>query len=125
MSLNLEIKKTGGVSVVNIRGRITLGEGASSLNDTLRGMAGAGHRNILLDLAEVSYLDSSGLGVLISSFATVAHLGGQLKLASVNDRLRDVMLITKVYTVFDVYEDVATGVASFHELPEEVEAVSR
>ena len=113
MSFKLSIRETNGVSVVDVSGRVTLGEGATTLRETLREMAGAGHRKILLNLSGLTYLDSSGIGVLVSSFATLANLDGALKLAKLSSRVKDLLLITKLYTVFEVFEDEASAIESF------------
>jgi anti-sigma B factor antagonist len=103
----------GDVSVVDVAGRITLGEGSSALRDTLREMVGKGQKKILLNLGEVSYIDSSGIGELVSGFTTVANSGGTLKLLNLNKRVKDLLQITKLYTVFDVHDDEAAAVRSF------------
>jgi len=101
------------VSVVDVAGRITLGEGSSALRDLLRDMVGKGEKKILLNLGDVSYIDSSGIGELVSGFTTVTNSGGQLKLLNLNKRVKDLLQITKLYTVFDVHEDEAGAVRSF------------
>jgi anti-sigma B factor antagonist len=101
------------VSVVDVAGRITLGEGSSALRDLLRDMTSKGNKKILLNLGEVSYIDSSGIGELVSGFTTVTNSGGQLKLLNLNKRVKDLLQITKLYTVFDVHEDEAGAVRSF------------
>jgi anti-sigma B factor antagonist len=103
----------GDVSVVDVAGRITLGEGSSALRDTMRGLVSAGQKKILLNLGEVSYIDSSGIGELVSGFTTVTNSGGQLKLLNLAKRVKDLLQITKLYTVFDVREDEADAVRSF------------
>ncbi len=113
MSLKLSNRKSGGVSIVDISGRVTLGETASALREMIRQMARAGERQILLNLSDLNYLDSSGMGVMVSSFATINSLGGHLKLTSLSNRVKDLLLITKLYTVFEIFEDESTAVASF------------
>jgi anti-sigma B factor antagonist len=103
----------GDVSVVDVAGRITLGEGSSALRETLRDMVSKGQKKILLNLGDVSYIDSSGIGELVSGFTTVTNSGGQLKLLNLNKRVKDLLQITKLYTVFDVHEDEAGAVRSF------------
>jgi anti-sigma B factor antagonist len=98
---------------VDVAGRITLGEGSSALRDLLREMVGKGQKKILLNLGEVSYIDSSGIGELVSGFTTVTNSGGQLKLLNLNKRVKDLLQITKLYTVFDVHEDEAGAIRSF------------
>jgi anti-sigma B factor antagonist len=101
------------VSVIDVAGRITLGEGSSALRDTLRGMVAKGQKKVLLNLGEVSYIDSSGIGELVSGFTTVTNSGGQLKLLNLTKRVKDLLQITKLYTVFDVHEDEAGAIRSF------------
>jgi len=113
MSLSINIRQTNDVSIVDVGGRITLGEGATTLRDTLRAMPKDGHKRILLNLEEASYIDSSGLGVLVAAFASIANQGGELKLLHLTKRVRDLLLITKLFTVFDVFEDEALAVRSF------------
>ena len=113
MSVKLNIRQIGDVSVVDVAGRITLGEGSSALRDSLREMVGKGQKKILLNLGEVSYIDSSGIGELVSAFTTVTNGGGQLKLLNLTKRVKDLLQITKLYTVFDVHDSEVTAVRSF------------
>ena len=113
MSVKLNSRQVGDVSVVDVAGRITLGEGSSALRDLMRDMVGKGQKKILLNLGEVSYIDSSGIGELVSGFTTVTNSGGQLKLLNLNKRVKDLLQITKLYTVFDVHEDEAGAIRSF------------
>jgi len=99
--------------VVDAAGRITLGEGSSALRDVLRDMVAKGQKKILLNLSEVSYIDSSGIGELVSGFTTVTNQGGSLKLLGLTKRVKDLLQITKLYTVFDVHDDEASAVRSF------------
>ena len=101
------------MSVVDAAGRITLGEGSSALRETIRELVNKGQKKILLNLAEVSYIDSSGIGELVSAFTTVTNQGGQLKLLGLTKRVKDLLQITKLYTVFDVHEDEAHAIRSF------------
>ena len=113
MSVKLTTRQVGEVTVVDAVGRITLGEGASTFRDTLRDLAGGGKKKLLLNLGEVSYIDSSGIGELVSGFTTVTNAGGQVKLLNLTKRVKDLLQITKLYTVFEVFEDEATAVRSF------------
>ena len=113
MSIKLNTRQVGDVSVLDISGRITLGEGSSALRDALRDVVSKGQKKILLNLGEVSYIDSSGIGELVSGFTTVTNSGGQLRLLGLNKRVKDLLQITKLYTVFDVHEDEASAVRSF------------
>lgn len=113
MSVKLSTRQVGDVSVVDVAGRITLGEGSSALRETLREMVGKNQKKILLNLGDVSYIDSSGIGELVSGFTSVTNSGGQLKLLNLNKRVKDLLQITKLYTVFDVHDDEAHAIRSF------------
>jgi anti-sigma B factor antagonist len=103
----------GDVSVVDVAGRITLGEGSSALRDALRDLVGKGQNKILLNLGDVSYIDSSGIGELVSGFTSVTNSGGTLKLLNLTKRVQDLLQITKLYTVFDVHDSEVHAIASF------------
>jgi anti-sigma B factor antagonist len=111
--VKLTTRQVGDVTVVDAAGRITLGEGASTLRDTIRDLAAAGNKNLLLNLAEVSYIDSSGIGELVSAFTTVANAGGKVKLLNLTKRVQDLLQITKLYTVFEVFSAEDDAVRSF------------
>ncbi len=113
MSVKLSTRQVGDVTVVDAVGRITLGEGASTFRDTTRELAASGHKKLLLNLAEVSYIDSSGIGEMVSGFTTVTNQGGSVKLLNLTKRVKDLLQITKLYTVFEVFEDEAAAVRSF------------
>jgi anti-sigma B factor antagonist len=113
VSVKLTTRQVGDVTVVDAVGRITLGEGASTFRDSIRDLAASGHKKILLNLAEVSYIDSSGIGELVSGFTTVANQGGSVKLLKLTKRVQDLLQITKLYTVFEVHDDEAKAVRSF------------
>jgi anti-sigma B factor antagonist len=113
VSVRMTSRQVGDVTVIDAAGRITLGEGASDFRDTIRSLAAKGQKKILLNLSEVSYIDSSGIGELVSGFTTVTNGGGQLKLVGLSKRIKDLLQITKLYTVFDVYDEEATAVRSF------------
>ena len=113
MSAKLSPRQVGDVIVVDVSGRITLGEGSSNLREGIRGLLTQGNKKILLNLGEVSYIDSSGIGELVSGFTSVANQGGQLKLLNLTKRVRDLLQITKLYTVFEVFDDEAAAVGSF------------
>jgi anti-sigma B factor antagonist len=113
VSVKLSTRQVGDVSVVDVAGRITLGEGSSALRDLLREMVGKGQKKILLNLGDVSYIDSSGIGELVSGFTTVTNNGGEMKLLNLNKRVKDLLQITKLYTVFDVHEDEAGAIRAF------------
>ncbi|MBL8220203.1 MAG: STAS domain-containing protein [Bryobacterales bacterium] len=113
MSVKLSTRQVGDVTVIDAAGRITLGEGTSSLRDAIRDSLGAGHKKVLLNLGEVNYIDSSGIGELVSAFTTVTNQGGQLKLLNLSKRIQDLLQITKLYTVFEVHDDEAAAIRSF------------
>ena len=113
MSVKIDTRKVGDVTVVDVSGRITLGEGSSALRDVLRDLTAQGNKKILLNLSEVSYIDSSGIGELVSGFTSVSNGGGTLKLLGLTKRVKDLLQITKLYTVFDVHEEEAHAVRSF------------
>jgi anti-sigma B factor antagonist len=114
--VKLGIRETNGVTVVDVSGRVTMGEGAGTLRESISQLAASGHRRILLNLAELTSIDSSGIGVLVSGFATLNRLEGHLKLINLNSRVKDLLLITKLYTVFEIYEDEVRAAASFSEV---------
>jgi anti-sigma B factor antagonist len=103
----------GDVTVIDVAGRITLGEGSSNLREGIREMLAKGNKKILLNLGEVTYIDSSGIGELVSGFTSVANGGGQLKLINLTKRVKDLLQITKLYTVFEVFDDEAAAIRSF------------
>ena len=113
MSVKMTPRQVGDVTVVDAVGRITLGDGASAFRDTIRELANSGQKKLLLNLAEVSYIDSSGIGEMVSGFTTVTNQGGQVKLLNLTKRVQDLLQITKLYTVFEVFDDEATAVRSF------------
>jgi anti-sigma B factor antagonist len=113
VSIQVTSRQVEGVSVVDVVGRITLGEGASTLRETIRGLVAKDQKKILVNLGEVSYIDSSGIGELVAGFTTVTNHGGALKLLGLTKRVQDLLQITKLYTVFEVFDREATAVASF------------
>ena len=113
MSAIVKTRQIDGVAVVDVSGRITLGEGSSSVRDSLRELIGKGEKKILLNLSDVSYIDSSGIGELVSAYTTISNQGGTLKLVGLTKRVKDLLQITKLYTVFDVHEDEAHAIRSF------------
>jgi anti-sigma B factor antagonist len=111
--MKVSTRQVDGVAVVDCSGRITLGEGSVVLRDTVRELLGKGNKKILLNLADVNYIDSSGIGELVSGFTTVRNQGGELKLLKLTKKVHDLLQITKLYTVFDVTDDEATAIKSF------------
>ena len=113
MSAKLSPRQVGDVTVIDVSGRITLGEGSSNLREGIRDLMAKGNKKVLLNLGEVSYIDSSGIGELVSGFTSVANQGGQLKLLNLTKRVQDLLQITKLYTVFEVHDDEAKAIRSF------------
>jgi anti-sigma B factor antagonist len=113
MSLKTSTRQVGGVTVMDLSGRITLGEGSVILRDGIRELLGKGERKILLNLGDVTYIDSSGIGELVSAFTAVRKEGGELKLLNLTKKVHDLLQITKLYTVFDVKDDEATAIAAY------------
>jgi anti-sigma B factor antagonist len=113
VSIKLNTRQVGDVTVLDLAGRITLGEGSSTLRDSLKELVAKGEKKILLNLGDVTYIDSSGIGELVSGFTTVTNGGGSLKLLGLNKRVKDLLQVTKLYTVFEAFEDEAEAVRSF------------
>jgi len=113
MSLRATYRDAGEVTVVDLSGRITLGDGSALLRKTIRGLLDDQRKNILLNLADVDYIDSSGIGELVHGFTSVKNQSGDLKLLHLTKKVRDLLQITKLYTVFDVYTDESTALQSF------------
>jgi anti-sigma B factor antagonist len=113
VALTIASREVDGVTVLDLSGRITLGEGSVQLRDAIRDLIGKGSKNILLNLGDVNYIDSSGLGELVSAFTTSKNQGAQLKLLSLTRKVHDLLQLTKLLTVFDVYDDEATAIASY------------
>lgn len=113
MAASASIRMAGSVAIVDLKGRITLGDGSGIIRETVKGLAEKGARSVLLNLAEVSYIDSGGLGEMVGSYATLRNQGAMMKLLNAKTRVHDVLQITKLYTVFEVFSDEAAAVASF------------
>lgn len=113
MSMKISTRQVDGVTILDLSGRITLGEGSVQLRDAVRDLLSKGQKEILLNLADVNYIDSSGIGELVSAFTTVRNQGGELKLLKLTKKVHDLLQITKLYTVFDVKDDEAQAIGSF------------
>lgn len=111
--LNIKERQAGDVTVLDLDGKITIGEGSIALRSAVRRLAEEGKKKILLNLAGVGYVDSSGIGELVSSFSSVSREGGQLKLLNLTQKIRDLLAITKLLTVFDVYDDESSAVSAY------------
>ena len=113
MSLKSSTRQVDGITVLDLSGRITLGEGSVVLRDVIREILGKGEKKILLNLGDVTYIDSSGIGELVSAFTAVRKEGGELKLLNLTKKVHDLLQITKLYTVFDVKDDEAAAISSY------------
>ncbi len=112
--LNINERQAGDVTVLDLSGKITIGEGSVALRAAIRRLLEEGKKRILLNLAGVSYVDSSGIGELVSSYTAIGkEEGGQLKLLNLTQKIRDLLTITKLLTVFDVYDSEAEALNSF------------
>jgi len=106
-------RETSGVTIIDVSGRITLGEGSAMLREMVRDLLGKGQKKIVLNLGDVNYIDSSGIGELVSGYTTVKNQGGEVKLLNLTKKVHDLLQITKLYTVFDVHNDEHSAVDSF------------
>jgi anti-sigma B factor antagonist len=113
VSMKVSNRQVDGITVVDMSGRITLGEGSVVLRDTIRDLVAKEQKKILLNLGDVTYIDSSGIGELVSAFTSVRREGGDLKLLNLTKKVHDLLQITKLYTVFDIKDDEATAIKSF------------
>jgi anti-sigma B factor antagonist len=113
VSMKVTTRQVDGITVLDLSGRITLGEGSVQLRDAVRDLLAKGSKLILLNLADVNYIDSSGIGELVSAYTTVRNQGGELKLLNLTKKVHDLLQITKLYTVFDVKDDEASAIASY------------
>jgi len=113
VSIDFSTRQSDGITIVDLKGRITLGEGSVTLRDTVHDLLSKGQKRILLNLGDVNYIDSSGIGELVSAFTAAKKQGGEVKLLNLSKRVHDLLQITKLYTVFDVKDDEALAVESF------------
>jgi anti-sigma B factor antagonist len=113
VTLKTNNRQVDAITIVDLSGRITLGEGSVKLRDTVRDLVGKGRNKILLNLGDVTYIDSSGIGELVSAFTSVRNQGGELKLLNLTKKVHDLLQITKLYTVFDIKDDEAAAIQSF------------
>jgi anti-sigma B factor antagonist len=111
--LNISERQVGEVTILDMGGKITIGEGSVALRTAIRRLLEEGKKKILLNLAKVGYIDSSGIGELVSSYTSINKEGGQLKLLNLTQKLQDLLTITKLLTVFDVYESEEEALAGF------------
>jgi len=113
VSIDFSTRQTDDITIVDLKGRITLGEGSVTVRDTVHDLLSKGQTRILLNLGNVNYIDSSGIGELVSAFAAAKKQGGELKLLNLTKKIHDLLQITKLYTVFDVKDDEVSAVKSF------------
>ena len=111
--MDIKERVVGGVSILDLSGKIVLGEGDVQVKDRIKDLLSDGQRRILLNLADVNYVDSAGLGALISSYTTVRREGGSLKLVNLTKRIQDLLAITKLITVFETFDTEETALDSF------------
>ncbi|SRR5260370_22829678 len=113
MSLSINTRHLSSVTILDLDGRITLGEGTGMLREAVKEVLARGEKSILLNLGNVSYIDSAGLGELVGCSTTVKNAGGTLKLLQLQKKIKDLLQITKLHTIFEVLDDEATAVKSF------------
>jgi anti-sigma B factor antagonist len=111
--MHIHERPVGDVMIIDLNGRMTLGEGQELLRDKVNSLIQQGHKNLVLNLAEVPYIDSAGLGEIVRTYTTVSHQGGALKLLNLTKRIQDLLMITKLLTVFETFEAEADAVKSF------------
>jgi len=111
--MQVTTRRTNGITIADLNGRITLGEGSAVLRETIRELVGKGEKNVVLNLAEVNDIDSSGIGELVSAFTTMRDRGGELKLLNLTSKVKDLLQITKLAAIFDVQKDEAEALAAF------------
>ena len=113
MALTAKTRNIGNVAILDLNGRITLGENTGILRDELSSLLAQGHKNILLNMNGVNYVDSAGLGELVGAYTTATNQGGSVKLLNLQGKMRDLMQITKLYTIFATFDDEQAAVSSF------------
>ena len=113
MSFKATARDSNGITVVDVSGRITLGEGSTLLREIVRDLIDKGQKRIVLNLGDVNYIDSSGIGELVSGFTAVRNSGGDLKLLHLTKKVHDLLQITKLYTVFEVHTDESAALGAF------------
>jgi anti-sigma B factor antagonist len=111
--MDIKERVVKGVSILDLSGKIVLGEGDVQVKERIKDLMADGQRRVLLNLAEVNYIDSAGLGTLISSYTTAKREGGSLKLVNLTKRIQDLLAITKLITVFETFDSEAEALASF------------
>ena len=113
MALTTKVRRSGDVAILDLSGKITLGENTGILRDELRSLLSQGSKNILLNMQDVSYVDSAGLGELVGAYTTATNQGGSVKLLHLQGKMKDLMQITKLHTIFPAFDDESAAVSSF------------
>ncbi len=113
MTMKASSRQVDGVTIVDLSGRITFGEGSVVLRDLMKELSAQGHKRILLNLANISYIDSSGVGELVSAFTSIRNSGGELKLLNLTKKVHDLLQITKLHKVFDIQDDEVAAIGAF------------
>lgn len=113
MALTTNVRRVGNVAIMDLSGKITLGESTGILRDELRSLMAQGNKNILLNMKDVGYVDSAGLGELVGAYTTAANQGGSVKLLNMQSKMKDLMQVTKLHTIFPSFEDEKAAVDSF------------
>ena len=113
MALTAKTRQVGDVSIVDLNGKITLGESSGVLRDELNTLLAMGRKHIIVNMANVSYVDSAGLGELVGKYTTATNQGGSIKLLHLQGKMKDLLQITKLHTIFPIFEDEKEAVASF------------
>ncbi len=113
MGMKASIRQVDDVAIVDVSGRMELGEGATVLRETVKDLLGKGQKKILVNLGDINYIDSSGVGELVAAFTSARNHGGELKLLHLTKKVKDVLQITKLYTVFHVLDDEASALKAF------------
>lgn len=111
--LDIKQRQAGDVTILDLEGEVRIGDSSTALRSAIRNLVAGGNSKILLNLRSVRYVDSSGIGELIANYTTVGRAGGQLKLLNLTDKVQDLLVITKLLTVFDVYDNEADALSSF------------
>ncbi|MBV9611639.1 MAG: STAS domain-containing protein [Acidobacteriaceae bacterium] len=113
MALTAKTRRVGNVAIVDLSGKVTLGENTGILRDELKSLLAQGNKQIILNMKDVSYVDSAGLGELVGAYTTATNQGGAVKLLHLQGKMRDLMQITKLHTIFPAFEDEQKAVSSF------------
>jgi anti-sigma B factor antagonist len=112
--MQIEQRQVGSVMILDLKGKITLGEGDEALKDKINSLILQGHKKMLLNFGDVPYIDSAGLGEIVRTYTTVSRQGGQLKLVNLTKRITDLLSITKLLTVFETFDNEAEALKSYN-----------